>query len=96
MKDPAEELIRRTAALARLEVTPEEIGRLAPQFARILEAFEGLPEPAEDPMERAGRGESRTRPDEPAGVLGSERVLRAAPEPCDGFFAVPKTIEDAE
>ena len=90
-----EELVRRTAALARLEVTPEEVARLAPQFARILAAFEtlaALDVAGAESMERAGRGEPCCRADEERPSPGAEAVLRNAPAREGDFFSVPKTI----
>lgn len=89
------EIVRKTAALARLEITEEEVERLAPQFERILEAFETLTRldvDAAEAMTRAGADEPRTRPDEERPSLAVEAILAAAPDRRDGFYSVPKTI----
>lgn len=94
-REEAEELVRRTAALARLEIPAQERGAYAGQFERILEAFRGLAEldvegveplfspAAQDDVER----EDRERPSLPRAAL-----LEAAPQALDGFFGVPKTL----
>jgi len=103
------ETVRRAARLARLDLTAEELARLAPQFARILGAFRRLSTfsataapssaPAGAAPAQAGPGgegapgtDGEGRADEPRPSLHPERVLAAAPRPCDGFFAVPKTV----
>lgn len=91
------DLVREIAALARLELTPEQAERLAPQFTRILGHFQVLEElytEGVEPMTGPGTGEVR-RPDDPRPGLPREAVLANAPDPRDGFFAVPKTIGDA-
>ncbi len=95
MTDNAEELVRRTAALARLEVTDQEVARLAPQFARILAAFEALAEidvAGAETMERAGRAEPMERADEERPALGCEAALGNAPRREGDYFSVPKTV----
>ncbi len=93
------EIVQRTARLARLEVTPSEIERLAREFQRILQAFRTLssaPLEQEEPPSRAG--DARLREDEPSPFPAPERLLANAPEPVPdletggGFFGVPKTI----
>lgn len=87
--------LRRVAALARLELAPDEEARLAPELARILAAFEALarcaPAPAPSPFEPA----PRTRPDVPQPSLAPAEFLPAAPATEDGFFLVPKTVGGA-
>jgi len=97
--DEGGELVRRTAALARLEVTPEEVARLAPQFARILGAFEtlaALDVAGATPMERAGRAEPRSRDDEERPSRGAKAILRNAPAREGDYFSVPKTLGGPE
>jgi aspartyl-tRNA(Asn)/glutamyl-tRNA(Gln) amidotransferase subunit C len=90
------DLVRRTAALARLELDAAVAARLAPQFERILRAFEKLSEVAVEDESGADEGlATRTRPDELRASLPVDDVLAAAPRRIDDFFGVPKTIEDA-
>jgi len=89
--DRPEDVLRRTAELARLELSEEELGALAPGFARILGAFEALSRwPLEDAP--ATSPAPRSRPDEPRPSLDRGALLARAPEPLDGFFGVPKTV----
>lgn len=91
-------VIARTAALARLEVTEAEVDRLADELTRILSAFSRLAElDLEEEEEEEGRAETtatRTRSDEPVVSGLGVALLASAPEEIDGFFGVPKTIDD--
>lgn len=94
-EDPRQ-LVRATAELARLEITDEEAERLAPQFARILEAFRELASldvEGVSGVARMGGDDAVVRPDEPRPSLPVDAVLDAAPERIDDFFGVPKTVE---
>jgi len=90
-----DELVRRTASLARLEVDDEDVQRLGPQFARILEAFQTLAQldvgsvPA---MTRAGGDRPCTRDDREAPSLPVRAALENAPEHVESFYSVPKAI----
>ena len=94
--EPALETVLRCASLARISIGPEEAARIAPQFARILEAFQVL---ARERFPDVGSGaagtDGRTRPDEPRPSLERARVLANAPEQDGEFFAVPKTVGGA-
>ena len=91
MDEPLD-LVRAAARLARLELAEAELERLAPQLARILDAFRAL----ERFPVRPGSGEAttldRSRADEPAPSLPRDAVLSAAPASADGFFVVPRAI----
>ena len=94
--DDPRRIVRATAELARLEITDEEADRLAPQFARILEAFRELASldvEGVDGVARMGGTASVVRPDEERPSLPADAVLDAAPERIDDFFGVPKTVE---
>lgn len=89
------EIVKRTAALARLEITEEEAARLGPQFRRILEAFETLAEldvEGVDATTRGGSDDAVLRADEPRPSLPRERLLANAPAPDGAFYSVPKTV----
>jgi aspartyl-tRNA(Asn)/glutamyl-tRNA(Gln) amidotransferase subunit C len=95
MDSPELELVKRTAALARLEITDDEARTLAPQFARILEQFQALVDvdvEGVEPMTGATRLSDVTRADEPRPSLARDAALANAPDPRDGFYGVPKTI----
>jgi len=91
----ADELVRRTAALARLEIDDEDARRLGPQFARILEAFQTLARldvGAVPAMTRAGGDRPRTRADQEAPSLPVQAALENAPERVEDFYSVPHAI----
>lgn len=97
MKDPEIERVRKAAALARLEITDDEVRTLGPQFARILEHFRALAALDVEGVEPTTGATSLTdvlRPDVPRPSPGTERMLAGAPEGEDGFFRVPKTIRE--
>lgn len=97
-KQPLEEAVARVAniaALARLDVTPDEARALGAQFARTLAQFEGLArlEVGDDEASGDSRGTSHVlRPDEPEPSLEPDRILKNAPERVDDFYRVPKTV----
>ena len=95
MSAPDPELVRRTARLARLEITDEEARSLGADFARILAQFERLSAlDLEDAAPTAGAAGLRdvTRPDEPRPSLAPDDVLAGAPAREDDCFRVPKTV----
>jgi aspartyl-tRNA(Asn)/glutamyl-tRNA(Gln) amidotransferase subunit C len=95
MPDPPLDILRRTAQLARLELTDEELARLAPQFQAILEHFEVLSSLDLGGVEAtlaATELEDVKRADDPAAGIERSALLRGAPDPRDGYLAVPKTI----
>ena len=89
--------IKKCAALARLEITPDEEQRLGEDFDRILEAFRGLLDldvSAVEPMLGAAKQENVLREDERRASFETEELLSPAPRSDDGFFSVPKTVDD--
>lgn len=94
MQDQDRARIDHVAALARLELDEAERARFAPEFARVLAAFEALTR-VPDAAAGAHELEPRTRPDVPQPPLAREVLLAAAPATEDGFFLVPKTVGGA-
>ncbi len=91
--------IEEVARLARLELEPGEAQRMAEPFQRILEAFSALRdldtqglEPMTGPCEET----DLLRADEEHPGLPADRLLEAAPERVEDFYAVPKTIRGAD
>jgi len=83
--DPDE--VRHVAALARLDLSDDEVAVFAEQFGDILAAFETLdavPEVAAEP-ERV----NVMRPDEPVEGLDHDAALANAPATEDGYFKGP-------
>jgi aspartyl-tRNA(Asn)/glutamyl-tRNA(Gln) amidotransferase subunit C len=92
--DP-EELLRRTAALARLSIAADARADLAHQFTRILEAFHGLAELDVDnvePLLTPAELADVTRADLARPSLAPDQALGNAPARTDDFFSVPKTV----
>lgn len=87
------------AALAHLELEPEEMERMAQQLDSILGYIEKLNELDTEkvaPMAQVlteSRPDAALRQDEQREGLAREEALRAAPEGDGTFFKVPKVIE---
>ena len=96
----AESVVRRAAALARIELSGDEIARLGPQFEQILASFHALGEVELGPDEGSGEIESDapgvTRTDTPWPSLPADRALDGAPHRIEDFYGVPKTIGGSE
>ena len=84
--------VRHIARLARLELTDEEVDRMAAELGRVLEHIahigeldlEGVP-----PTSHVVAVGNALRPDEPVPSLPRERVLADAPAVVADGFAVP-------
>ncbi len=89
------ELVRRAAALSRLELAAAEEAVLAEEFAHILEHFRVLEDvdvEGVEPMTGATRVLDVTRPDEPRSIEVAFPLVDSAPAQRDGFYGVPKTV----
>jgi len=91
-----EELIKKIARVARLDLTKEEIKKFTPELAEILKAFTVLKEvdtkniePAFHPIENA----DAMREDTPGDCLSQEQALSLTKHKKDGYFKGPKAIE---
>lgn len=106
MSEIDHEQVRRVARLARLELSGEEVDRLADELGRVLSRFREL-EAAEVDGAGHGTGEESTaespdadidaetdgsglRPDEPDADPLARGPGELAPEWEDGFFLVPR------
>jgi aspartyl-tRNA(Asn)/glutamyl-tRNA(Gln) amidotransferase subunit C len=84
--------VRHVARLARLELSDEEVERMAAELAGVLEHIarigeldlEGVP-----PTSHVVAVENALRPDEPVPSLTREQALAAAPSVAADGFAVP-------
>ena len=93
----SKEQVERVAKLARLEVSEDEKTVFARQLSSILTYIDQLKE-----LDTAGVEPTATvlptdnvfREDEVRPSLTQEQALANAPEQADGFFRVPKIIED--
>ena len=82
--------------LARIELTPEEEQRLAPQLGEVLQYVEKLNEldvSDVEPTAHATPLSNVMREDEPRESLSQEEALRNAPKTANGLFVVPKIVE---
>ena len=80
------------ARLARLELTEEEIERMARELSTILDHVERMNElelDAVEPTSHVVALENVLRPDEPRRSWPREQVLDPAPDPAEGAFRVP-------
>lgn len=83
------------AALARLDLAPEEEASLAGHFASILQHFQVLSRldvSGVEAMLGASRAGDVFRQDNPRPSLPSAEVLRNAPAHTAEFYVVPKTV----
>jgi aspartyl-tRNA(Asn)/glutamyl-tRNA(Gln) amidotransferase subunit C len=93
------EQVLHVARLARLELTGQEVERMASELSGVLDHIdkireldlEGVP-PTSHVVDVAGA----LRPDEPRPCLPPEVALAAAPDPVDGGFGVPSPGASAE
>jgi aspartyl-tRNA(Asn)/glutamyl-tRNA(Gln) amidotransferase subunit C len=86
------EQVLHVARLARLELTDEEIDRMAVELSGILEHVDritALDLSGVEPTSHVVALENVLRADEPEASLPRERALEQAPDADDGFFRVP-------
>lgn len=81
------ETVEHVAALARIELTDDELERYAAEFETILEHFETLD--AVPDVETDAPLTNVLRPDRPEPGLERTRALENAPETEDGHFRGP-------
>jgi aspartyl-tRNA(Asn)/glutamyl-tRNA(Gln) amidotransferase subunit C len=80
------------AKLARLELSDEDVERMAAELSGILEHVDRIAALDLDEVEPTSHVvalENVLRADEPEPCLPRERALEQAPDPADGAFRVP-------
>jgi aspartyl-tRNA(Asn)/glutamyl-tRNA(Gln) amidotransferase subunit C len=80
------------ARLARLELSDEEVERIAGELNAVLEHVERISEldlEGVEPTSHVVALENVLRADEPEPSLPRDRVLSAAPDPAEGAFRAP-------
>ncbi len=85
------------AALARIDLRPDELDRLASQLEGILEAVAAVQELAGDDVPTTSHPmplTNVTRPDEPRPCLTPQEALSGAPETAEQRFRVPRILEE--
>ena len=88
--------LSRVVKLARIELTPEEEQRLAPQLVEVVKYIDKLNEldvSEVEPTAHATPLSNVMREDEPRESLSQEEALRNAPKTGNGLFYVPKIVE---
>jgi aspartyl-tRNA(Asn)/glutamyl-tRNA(Gln) amidotransferase subunit C len=93
------EQVLHVARLARLELSDDEVERMASELSGILEHVERFSEldlDGTEPTSHVVELENVLRPDEPRPSWPRERVLEQAPDPSDGAFRVPSPQAEAE
>jgi aspartyl-tRNA(Asn)/glutamyl-tRNA(Gln) amidotransferase subunit C len=86
------EQVLHVARLARLELSDEEVDRMAGELSGILDHVDKIGEldlEGTEPTDHVVALENVLRPDEPRPSLPRERALEQAPDPADGSFRVP-------
>ena len=99
MADSQLELLRKTAALARLELTVEEARTFAGEVEAILDHFQilaSLDLEGVEPTFGATPLEDVKRSDDPRPSLPVDRILANAPDRREDYLGVPKTIGGVE
>ena len=85
------------AALARIDLRPDELDRLAKELDVILDAVATVQQVAGDDVPATSHPmplTNVTRPDEPRPSLPVEAVLAGAPETEQQRFRVPRILEE--
>ena len=86
------EQVLHVARLARLELSDEDVERMAGELSGILEHVEHINEldlERVEPTSHVVAVENVLRPDEPRPSWSPEEVLERAPDPAGGAFRVP-------
>jgi aspartyl-tRNA(Asn)/glutamyl-tRNA(Gln) amidotransferase subunit C len=86
------EQVLHVARLARLELSEEEVERMASELSGILDHVDRISELDLDGVEPTSHVvalENVLRADEPEASLPRDRALEQAPDPADGAFRVP-------
>src|SRR5690242_4169921 len=86
------EQVLHVAKLARLELTDEEVEKMADELSGILEHVERINQldlENVDPTSHVVAIENVLRPDEPRPSWPREHILEPAPDPAGGAFRVP-------
>ncbi len=91
------EQVERTAELARLDFSTDELNRFVDQFSELLGLFRTAPGSryrfSRTPLPPSTSRGYPYREDRVKVELSSEEALREAPESAQGHFKVPRVIE---
>ena len=92
-----EQQVRRVALLSRLELTDAEVAQFSTQLSSIVEYIEKLNEldtENVEPLAHCLPIHNNFREDIPRPSLSNEKALSNAPDEIDGYFKVPKILDD--
>jgi len=93
---PIEIDIARVAHLARIALTDEELEAYGRQLGDILDhaaRVQALPTEGIEPTSHPLPMVNAFRPDEITGTLDRDEVLDQAPDAADGYFRVPRILD---
>ena len=88
--------VRKTALLARLQLSEEETAKFQAQLSQVLDHVEKLKQvdvSAVEPTAHANAVYNVFRDDVARPGLGTDQALANAPRAANGLFIVPKVIE---
>lgn len=99
MSDPIDEqIVRRTARLARLDLSDDEVALFTTQLARIVayvRQIESLDTEGIEPLSHPLPIAAVLREDVPRESLDPEAALANAPQRHGPYFRVPRVLDDA-
>ncbi|MDD5458245.1 MAG: Asp-tRNA(Asn)/Glu-tRNA(Gln) amidotransferase subunit GatC [Phycisphaerae bacterium] len=90
--------VEKVAKLARLDLSEAEIGEFSDQLNAVIAYVEKMNEldtEGVEPLAHCLPVHNVFRADEVKPSLGTEAVLKNAPQRDDGFFKVPKILDDS-
>ena len=91
-----ENTVRKVARLANIEIQDDDVGRIGDELSGILQWVEQLGEVNTDnvePLANVVNNELFLREDKITDGDCADKVLANAPEETQGFFVVPKIVE---
>jgi aspartyl-tRNA(Asn)/glutamyl-tRNA(Gln) amidotransferase subunit C len=91
------DLVHHLAELSRLELSDDEVERIIPELRSVLAHFDRISEIDSEELEEMVRpifSENVLRADEPAPGLAQNEALELAPEKENGFFKLPRVVEE--
>lgn len=89
-----DEALAHLERLARLEVPADERESVKADLAAVLEFVAQLNHLPVDGADLAGAEATSGRPDVPRPSLGQQAALSVAPAARDGYFEVPRTVDE--
>jgi aspartyl-tRNA(Asn)/glutamyl-tRNA(Gln) amidotransferase subunit C len=86
--------VQKLAQLAQIDLTEAEAGEIAGQLGEVLAHFRSLAGVEIEGVEPLTGPTDVLRRDAPQGGLATEEALREAPESREGYFHVPRVLEE--